>query len=451
MAKIQKVIALLVLLLSLTLLAKAQTATITWSTTYQTIDGFGASSMFLDQNTPNLAKNMGLFFNSSTGVGFSILRVELPDDGSCSTVNSACAGDIGTMNAALAINPSLRIFATPLSPPASMKTNGSTICNTGSGNASLITGDYGAYATYLTNYVKSVAAQGITLYAISVQNEPDYCPTTYDGAVWTAAEIDSFVKNNLGPDFAAASITVKIMLPESDESSDLASMANTTMTDSGAVGYVGLVATHDYASPPTANPVTYATGDKNFWETEASDFNKFDATMTSGLSYAKAITDWMSGSNLNSWNFWWLVGLNGDNEGLVDNASSVIAKRTYTMGNFSKFVRPNWVRVSATETPTAGVYITAYKDPVSGTFAIVAVNTTGSSQNMTFSFDGFTSTTVAPWLTDTNNNLAQQSSITASSSFTATLGASSVTTFVGQAETGASPPAPTNLTITGIS
>ena len=311
----------------------AQTATVTWGTTFQTLDGFGASSIVLDGNS-NLASHMSLFFNTSTGMGYSILRVEVPDDGSCTTVNSTCAGDLTTMNAALAINPALRIFATPLSPPASMKTNASTTCTAGAGNGALLSGSYAAFATYLANYVKSVAAQGITLYAISVQNEPNYCPS-YAGALWTAAQLDTFIKTNLGPTFAANSITVKVMMPESTGSAELAGLANTTMTDGSAVGYVGLVATHDYDVSEVASPVTYTTGGKNFWETEVSDFNTFDPTITSGLTYAKEIHDWMVGSNLNAWNWWWLVGLNGDNEGLIDNATSVVAKRLYTIGNWS--------------------------------------------------------------------------------------------------------------------
>ncbi len=430
---------------------QAQTATVTWGTTYQTIDGFGAASIFLHGNS-NLASHMGLFFNPSTGVGYSILRVEVPDDGSCTTVNSTCAGDLTTMNAALAINPALRIFATSLSPPASMKTNANTFCTAGPGNGALLPGSYAAFATYLANYVKSVAAQGISLYAVSITNEPNYC-ASYDAALWTAAQIDTFVRVNLGPTFAANGITTKIMLPESDTSSTLAGLANTTMTDSSAVGYVGLVATHDYSGSgnlgTTAQVVTYTTGGKNFWETEVSDYDTFDATITSGLIYAKEIHDWMTGSNLNAWNFWWLVGLNGNNEGLIDNATSVVAKRLYTIGNFAKFVRPGWVRIDATATPQALVLVSAYKDPSSGNFAIVVINRNGSSVSQDFSLVGYTTSSATPWITSASLNLTQQSIISVSgNSFSYTLPADSVTTFFGvAANADPNPPAGLKATV----
>src|SRR6202020_2091074 len=85
------------------------------------------------------------------------------------------------------------------------------------GPASLNAGSYSAYATYLSNYIASLSSlQNIHLYALSVQNEPDYCPTSYDGANWTAANFDTFIKNNLGPTLAAnGQSAVRIMMPES--------------------------------------------------------------------------------------------------------------------------------------------------------------------------------------------------------------------------------------------
>ena len=64
----------------------------------------------------------------------------------------------------------VRIWGTPWSPPASMKSNGNT--NNG---GSLLAGDYQAYANYLSSYVLGLKnSYGINLYAVSIQNEPDY-------------------------------------------------------------------------------------------------------------------------------------------------------------------------------------------------------------------------------------------------------------------------------------
>lgn len=78
-----------------------------------------------------------------------------------------------------------RICVTPWPPPATYKTNGSITCST---TAPLSSGDNGAYATWLANLVKSLQADSINLYAMSVQNKLDTC-RDYDSATWTVAEL----------------------------------------------------------------------------------------------------------------------------------------------------------------------------------------------------------------------------------------------------------------------
>ncbi|HEY2455457.1 MAG TPA: hypothetical protein VGI71_23130, partial [Scandinavium sp.] len=74
----------------------------------------------------------------------------------------------------------------------------------------------------------------------------------------------------------------------------------------------------------------------------------------------------------------------------------------------------------------------SYKDPVSSNFAIVVVNQSTSAQTLTYTLSGFpTVASVTPWVTSSSLDLAQQSSIAVgSNTFTATIPASSVTTFV---------------------
>ena len=52
---------------------------------------------------------------------------------------------------------------------------------------------------------------------------------------------------------------------------------------------------------------------------------------------------------------------------------ATITKRLYTLGNFSKFVRPGFVRVGTSGGP-GGVYVSAYKDPVANTVATLAIS-----------------------------------------------------------------------------
>jgi len=107
-------------------------------------------------------------------------------------------------------------------------------------------------------------------------------------------------------------------------------------------------------------------------------------------------------------------------------------KRMYVLGNYSRFVRPGYYRIGVTNT-TNSTLVSAYKDPASGNFAIVAVNPNSGSVTQVFNFTGFTAGTVTPWITSGALSLAQQSAIAANgAAFTNILPALSVSTFVGQ-------------------
>jgi chitodextrinase len=125
------------------------------------------------------------------------------------------------------------------------------------------------------------------------------------------------------------------------------------------------------------------------------------------------------------------MGINADDEGLIGfSHNTQLTKRLYTLGNFSKFVRPGFFVVGATGAP-AGVSATAYKDPSSGAFVIVAINQNGSDTPINVSLNGLTAASVTPWVTSSQFDLTAQGSVpVSSSSFSATLLASSVTTFV---------------------
>ena len=455
-------IAALLGMLSLGSIAKAQTATINWSDQHQTIDGFGAADAFESLTSAQADQ----FFSPTLGLGFSLMRTQLPDDGSCTSVSLACAGQVADMK--LAVARGARVWSTPWSPPASMKSNGTTICNSGSGNGSLMSGSYGAYATYLSNYIASVTNQGVTLYALSIQNEPDYCPTSYDGAAWTGANFHDFITNNLGPKLASAGQTsVRIIMPEAANwngsgGSGLAGESDACMADAGCYDFIGINAWHDYDatwSSPNAVPNPYTSLDKGYWETEASGISGlsnlslcdgcWDPSMADGLLWASIIDNRMAVANANAWHFWWLINRNGDNEGLINQDGVTTSKRMYVLGQYSKFVRPGWVRIDATHAPTGGVTVSAYKDPNSGNFAIVVTNQNSSNTNVTFSLSGFTPASVTPWVTlgqlEPGGNRA--TSALAAADLPVALAAQSVTTFVGTWRGARAPAAPT---ITGV-
>ena len=226
--------------------AKAQTVpvTVTWNKVYQQIDGFGASDAF---DTGSLTVAQGeLFFSPVTGIGLSLLRTNVPEDGSCSTINATCAGEVSDMQMAIANG--ARVWSTPWSPPAAMKTN-----NAINDGGYLLPASYQPYANYLANYVESLRNLfGINLYAVSVQNEPDGSHH-WDSALWTPANFATFIGTNLGPTFAADGLSTLIMMPEPPNFYELSEFMVPTMSNATAAGYVGLIATHDY-DPSNTQP-----------------------------------------------------------------------------------------------------------------------------------------------------------------------------------------------------
>ncbi|MCX7002163.1 MAG: carboxypeptidase-like regulatory domain-containing protein [bacterium] len=156
--------------------------------------------------------------------------------------------------------------------------------------------------------------------------------------------------------------------------------------------------------------------------------------MNNGLILAARMHSCLATYNFNAYHYWWLwAAVSADNnEGLWRNDRTTRTKRFYVMGNYSKFVRPGFVRIAATVNPITDVLVTAYKSPTNGTFAIVVLNNSYAATNVTFNLSGFTATSVTPWLTDATRDLAAQTALTVNTTtFTAALPARSVTTFVG--------------------
>jgi glucuronoarabinoxylan endo-1,4-beta-xylanase len=431
---------------------QAQTVNVYWNNANQVIDGFGASSANEDLTSTQAM----FFFSASSGnLGLSLLRTEVPSDGSCITVNATCAGQVSDMQ--LAIADGARVWSTPWSPPASMKSNGSITCNSGSGSSSLNSSSYSAYANYLANYVKSLKnLYGIQLYALSIQNEPTTCPARgYGGAIWTAANFDTFIKTDLGPTFVADDLTeTLIMMSETSNWAYLTSVASTTMGDPAAAAYVGIIAWHDYDDAASViNP--FASQGKKYWETEVSGAAAgigpslcngcWDPSIADALMWAQIVNDRVVVANANAWHYWVLISHGtsgvGDNAGLglelPGSTSVTIAKRAYMLGNYSKFVRPGFYRIDATATPQSGVSVSAFKNATSGALVIVVINQNSSNVSQSFTLNGATASSVTPWITSTGLNLAQQTDVSVSGgSFTYSLPGHSITSFVGNTVVG---------------
>lgn len=398
-----------VIFFALAVSTQAQTCVIDWNDVHQRIDGFGAASAFNGSWTESQAD---MFFSTNTGIGLSFLRTRIAPDGTTL--------EAGIMQMAQARG--ARVWSTPWSPPAIYKDSGTV----NGGNFISSPDVYQGYANQLAGYVAYINTNyGIRLYALSIQNEPDFS-SFYESCIWSAQQFHDFLPYLATAMSNAGAGSTKVLLPEQsdwefDRSSD-------TMNDPVTAATVDILAAHAYGS--WASPVN--SYNKALWETEVSTLDPFDGSITNALYWASQIWSFMTFAEVNAWHYWWLVPIDGyDNEGLTDMAGNP-AKRMYVLGNYSRFVRPGYYRIGATN-DSPDVLVSAYKDPASGTFAIVAANTSSSVSTETFTFTNFTADAVTPWITSDSASLVSNAPVAiVNSSFSYTFPALSVVTFVGQ-------------------
>jgi len=391
--------------------ASAQTTdAINFNTTYQTIRGFGTSTAW--QPVLNSTQANNLFGVGAGQVGFTILRSRI--DPSSTTGGSNWQTELNNAQQAQSINSQVIVFATPWTPPAAWKSNGSTIGGT------LNTSDYGAFANYLNEFVAYEKAGGVNLYAISVQNEPDFLPGTYESCSYSGAQMDAFIAQEGG------TITTKLMMPESDSFN--LDESDPTLDDSNAVGHVSIVAGHTYGVAPF-----YYTNAKNkgkdVWMTETTYNNANGAAQPSisdAIAAAVLYHQSLAVAQYNAYVYWWTPLLLNGNSPNLD---------AYALGQYSKFVRPGYVMTGANNNPTSGVYVTSFKG--NNNYVIVAVNSNSGSSSIEFNISGATLTSVTPYQTSASNQLAELSAVSVSNdSFTYSLPGQSITTFVGTGSTG---------------
>ena len=346
------------------------TVNISFSNAKQTISGFGGANIFSSElvngsnwsnpqpalTTAEAQKVFGTSYDGST-IGLSILRIRVP------TSSSHFYEQVNVSQ--VAANNGASVIASPWSPPASMKTNNSVI------GGSLKTSSYQDYANHLNSFAGYLNNNGVTLAAISVQNEPDYS-VSYESCDWTSSQMNTFLKNY------TSGISVPIMVAESYNFNQ--SFTNTFLNDASTVNKFSYIAGHIYGGGLTDYALARQKG-KQVWMTEHFVDNNAD-NWTGALNLAKEIHNCMV-NNFSTYTFWYIrryYGLIGD--GTNGTTVGQITKRGYAMSQFSQLVRPGWWRVEATANPTSDVYVTAYN---SGWYkTIVVINDKSTPVTLTY-------------------------------------------------------------------
>ena len=416
----------------------AGSAVVDFGTAEQTIRGFGGSEAWYGPMSSS--EITALYGTSGSDLGLSIMRLRIaPTTWTSSTQTadtSAWTAEIGNGKAAQALGAT--VFASPWTPPATMKTNSST------NEGSLNTSSYADYANYLKAYLAYAANQGLNLYAVSMQNEPDWNPCDpngtdegpngkdcYESCLWTAAQMDAWVAG-YGSVLTKGNTSVKLMMPESLGFSS--NMSETALNDTAAAANISIVGGHLYGASPYYYSNAVNKG-KEVWVTEHY-LNAVSGGLTTSiadtLAAAEEIHNSMTVGQYNAYVWWWVNNGSGATTaaGLIDTNNNP-TYFGYALAQFSRFVRPGYVRVNATASPASGVYLSAYAG--NGHMAIVAINSNSTAASLPVAIQNPSPalTSMTPWQTTSAGGLAQQSAVNVTgNNFTYTLPAQSITTFV---------------------
>ncbi len=442
-----------------------------WNERHQEIDGFGASfakqaHLLMRFDEPGRSQILDLLFSQTNGIGLSIIRNQInckspdidPNYGSIQPDEKTWdfthdEAQVWVMNQAKSRG-TTRFFSTVLSPPAWMKQNKNCVDTNDPPEPeqnSLRPDMRQAFAEYLSRYVREYKARfDLDIYAVSIANEPEYT-RSYQSATWSGVAMRDFLKLHLKPTFVRDGVLARVIIPESSPW-DETRCATVTLDDPEASAAVDIVGLHNYnIDPNTKEPVVTASGiakakvqGKRVWQTEVSNLDPDDVSMRDALCWAKNIQGHMVVAQSNAW-VWWVgtvaydSGFDFDSgQGLIyiknETDAYEVRKRLYSIGNYSRFVRPGYIRIGATDNPAAGIYVSAFQDqdPAIQRMVIVAINDTPAERPVEFKLKGAETTTLTPYVTSPSLNLKQLSSVpvTAGSALL-TLPAESVTTLVG--------------------
>jgi glucuronoarabinoxylan endo-1,4-beta-xylanase len=284
------------------------TATVDFGTNNQTIRGFGGSTAWNPQLTT--AQASALYGDAANQLGLSILRVRI--DPSSTTGSSANWGtELANAQEALAVNPSVNVFATPWTPPVAWKaTSTSEPYNSGctSNPTSLCGGylnpaNYDDYAAYLESYVTFMADGGVNLYGISMQNEPEE-NVSYESCVWTPQQMDAWIAQS------ASVLTTKLIMPESAVFNT--GFSDPSLDDPDAVGNIGLIGMHLYMNGTSqGSPFLYtnaANNNKEVWMTEhyLTPAGSQPA-IADAIQAAEEVHNSLTVGNYTAYVWWWFV------------------------------------------------------------------------------------------------------------------------------------------------
>lgn len=389
---------------------------------FQSMIGFGASitdaSAWLIQNRMSPVQREALLkelFGPAPGLGLNFTRLTIgasdfsrhhyslddPPDGRPDPdlkhfgIEPNRGDVVPVTRAALAVNPRLRVMASPWSAPAWMKDSGSLI------EGKLSPRWYDAFARYLLKYVDAYAAEGIPIFALTVQNEPDFEPDDYPGMRLNAPERARLIGDHLGPMLAKRGS--KPLLFDWDHNWDKPQEPLGVLDDPVAGRHVDGVAWHCYNGEPSAQSEVHdAHPDKDAYLTECSG-GEWEPLISGGLTLQARRLIIQSPRHWARGVLFWNLALDenrGPHAGGCDTCRGVVTidsrsgevSRTddyYALAHASRFVRPGARRIASNETGH-DLDNVAFRNEDDGSLVLIVANSAAKAQRFSVSQRGRT-------------------------------------------------------------
>lgn len=285
------------------------------------------------------------------------------------------------------LNPALRFVASPWSAPGWMKSSDSLFLGT------LLPQYYGVFSDYLLKYADAMQAQGVPIFALTLQNEPHFAPATYPGMLLGAGARAAVIGQYLGPALARRKNAPVIL--DWDHNWDRPQEPLQVLDDPVAAPFVAGVAWHCYAGKVAIQEQVHLVHpDKDAYLTECSSGNwgpNPDASLlaTTRQEIIGSTRGWSRGVIL------WNLALDDDAgphlggcracRGLltIDARSGEISRTDdyYAIAHASRFVQPGAERIDSTETD-GGLANVAFRNPKDGSIVLIAANSSNEARAM---------------------------------------------------------------------
>ena len=281
----------------------------------------------------------------------------------------------------------LTLFASPWSPPAFMKTNNDILHG-----GKLKPEFHQSWANYYTKFIKAYEREGISVWGITIQNEP-MATQTWESCIYSAEDERDFLKNFLGPTMKRAGLGDKKILGWDHNRDLIYQRVSTLLKDPEAAKYLWGIAFHWYE--PWSGGQMMFDNVKLVHETFPDKPLLFTEGTPATFDTAR-IKDWSLGeqygySMINDFNSgavgWtdWNVLL--DEQGGPNHVGNfcfapihadtrtgelIYTNSYYYIGHFSKFIRPAAKRIAASPSRSA-LLSTAFVNP-DRTVSVVVMN-----------------------------------------------------------------------------